>query len=351
KPKAQSGFGRSVQYDSKKDGFYWNEHIKPETEGYQSFKYDDKKAKELREAGFGTVLTHLQDGVARGTGALVTLNDADNNNTRMLQADAAQFFGFSRSATSQQSYPSSQMGMTSLIRQFTYDANWYQNNKHDKKDLSIEAYLKNKNLPQIFDAGDKLKVLNVAKLSKELGISYVVKSNGNEFERIDEIVKSGLSLIVPVNFPEAYDVSDPLMASIVSLEDLRFWNQAPTNPAVLAKNGVKFTLTASDLKSTKNFLDNLRKAVEYGLDKTIALEALTTRPAAILGKSNELGTLKNGALANFIITSGDIFDDKTILYDNWVQGQRNTINDLNFIDIRGAYELTVDGTNYKLKIT
>ncbi len=351
KPKAQGGFGRSIQYDSKKDGFYWNEHIKPETEGYQSFKYDDKKAKELREAGFGTVLTHLQDGVARGTGALVILNDADNNNTRMLQADAAQFFGFSRSATSQQSYPSSQMGMTSLIRQFMYDANWYQNNKHDKKDLSIEAYLKNKNLPQIFDAGDKLKILNVAKLSKELGVSYVVKSNGNEFERIDEIVKSGLSLIVPVNFPEAYDVSDPLMASIVSLEDLRFWNQAPANPAVLAKNGVKFTLTASDLKSTKNFLDNIRKAVEYGLDKTIALEALTTRPAAFLGKSNELGTLKNGALANFIITSGDIFDDKTILYDNWVQGQRNTINDLNFIDIRGAYELTVDGTNYKLKIT
>jgi len=145
KPKGQGGFGRSIQYDSKKDGYYWNEHIKPETEGYQSFKYDDKKAKELREAGFGTVLTHLQDGVARGTGALVTLNDTDNNNTRILNATAAQFFGFTRSAVSQQSYPSSQMGMTSLIRQFTYDANWYQNSKHDKRDLSIEAYLKNKN--------------------------------------------------------------------------------------------------------------------------------------------------------------------------------------------------------------
>lgn len=351
KPKGQGGFGRSVQYDSKKDGYYWNEHIKPETEGYQSFKYDEKKAKELRESGIGTVLTHLQDGVARGTGALVTLNDADSNNTRILNAGAAQFFGFTRSAASQQSYPSSQMGMTSLIRQFTYDANWYQNSKHDKRDLSIEAYLKNKNLPQIFDAGDKLKVLNVAKLSKELGISYIVKSSGNEFERAAEIAKSGLTLIVPVNFPDAYDVSDPLMASNVSLEDLRFWNQAPSNLSVLNKNGVKFTLTTSDLKSTKNFLDNVRKAVEYGLDKTAALEALTTRPAAIIGKGNELGTLSQGALANFIVTSGDIFDGKTIIYDNWVQGHRNTINDLDFVDVRGEYDLTVDGTGYKLKIT
>ena len=32
---------------------------------------DDPKAKALRDAGFGTVLSHVRDGIARGTGHLL----------------------------------------------------------------------------------------------------------------------------------------------------------------------------------------------------------------------------------------------------------------------------------------
>jgi imidazolonepropionase-like amidohydrolase len=350
-PQGQRGFGRSVQYESQKDGYYWNEHIKPETAGYQAFEYDAKKADELRKAGFGTVLTHMQDGVARGTGLLVGLNDDDANNTRVLQAEAAQFFGFTRSQAFGQSYPTSVMGMTALLRQLHHDAIWYQTNKPDLRDFSIEAFLKNKNLPQIFDAGDKLADLRVGKLSKDMGINFIVKGGGDEFERIDEIAKLNASFILPVNFPDAYDVSDPTAVSKVSLDDLRFWNQAPANAAVMAKNNIRFSFTADGLKSPKNFLENVRKAVTYGLDKTVALEALTTRPAAFIGKSNELGNLKSGALANFIITSGDLFEDATLIHENWVQGKRNIISDLDYKDIRGTYNLSVSGTNYTLKIS
>jgi hypothetical protein len=31
-------------------------------------------------------------------------------------------------------------------------------------------------------------------------------------------------------------------------------------------------------------------------------------------------------LANFIITSGKLFDDKTIIHQNWVQGEVYTVN-------------------------
>ena len=68
---------------------------------------------------------------------------------------------------------------------------------------------------------------------------------------------------------------------------MRFWNQAPTNPKVLADNGIQFSLTTYDLKSPSNFKEKLMKAIKYGLPKTKALEALTTIPAQILGKSNQ----------------------------------------------------------------
>jgi imidazolonepropionase-like amidohydrolase len=95
----------------------------------------------------------------------------------------------------------------------------------------------------------------------------------------------------------------------MELTDLRFWNQA-TNLKVLTDNGIVFALTTDKLKKIEDFRTNLLKAIKYGFDKTKALEALTTVPA-LLGKSNEIGSSKNGNYANFIITSGEIFNEDT----------------------------------------
>ena len=66
------------------------------------------------------------------------------------------------------------------------------------------------------------------------------------------------------------------------------------------------------------------KAIDYGLDTVSALEALTTQPAQILGNS-KLGNLNVGSYANFLITSGAIFDAETTLYENWVNGSRTVL--------------------------
>jgi imidazolonepropionase-like amidohydrolase len=77
---------------------------------------------------------------------------------------------------------------------------------------------------------------------------------------------------------------------------------------------------------------------------------LTTIPANLLGKSNEIGTLKVGYLANFIITSGEVFDEKTTLYENWVQGKKYVVNDFTVKDIRGTYLLTLNNEEFNWKI-
>ena len=35
----------SPQYDANREGYYWNDHIRPETNSFNSFKYDKKEAK------------------------------------------------------------------------------------------------------------------------------------------------------------------------------------------------------------------------------------------------------------------------------------------------------------------
>src|SRR4051794_22401171 len=53
-----------------KGAYGWNQALKPETDASKLFAANNEKAKSLRSIGFGTVLTHQQDGIARGTGAL-----------------------------------------------------------------------------------------------------------------------------------------------------------------------------------------------------------------------------------------------------------------------------------------
>ncbi len=351
KPTDKPERGSSAQYDASREGYYWNDHIKPDYNAFENLNYESKSAEKLRAIGFGTVLSHHNDGVIAGTGLLWTLNDDGNNATRILNNKISQHFTFSRSKFSRQSYPSSLMGSMALIRQVYHDGKWYAQGTSETKDLALESFNANKNLIQIFNAGDKLNSLRASKIGKEFGVNYLIKGNGNEFEKINEIKNTGATYIIPLDFPEAYDVSDPYLAQQVSLSDMKFWNQAPFNLKILAENNVPFVLTTYDNKEAKDFLENLRKAVFYGLPKEKAIAALTETPAKLMNQSNSLGTLKKGALANFIIVSGDIFEKDSKIHENWVQGNRNILDKMNVEDIRGDYNLVFNNESFDLKIS
>jgi len=351
KPKRQSGGGRSPQYGASREGFYWNDHVMPEQNAIDNFKFNTKTAAELRKAGFGVVNTHMQDGIVRGTGALIALTDKGGDSERILDDRSAQYFSLSKSVKSRQSYPGSIMGALALLRQMYFDADWYAKGGSSAKDRSLEALNANKNLVQIIAAGSRANDLRVDKVGDQFGIQYVILGGGDEYERIKDIKATNATYILPLNFPKAYDVENTFTASVLELEDMREWNQKPSNPKALADNSVNFTFTTNGLKSPKELKSNLLKALEYGLDKTKALEALTTVPAKVLGKSNTLGSLKNGAYANFLITSGEIFDKETTLYENWVKGHRHVLENMNVKDIRGDYSFKAAGDTYNLTIS
>ena len=338
------------QYESKREGFYWNDHVMPENRAIDRFEYDRKKADELRKAGFGVINTHIMDGIARGTGILVTLNDRLNNSERIINDSSGQYFSFKKSEASRQSYPSSHMGAIALLKQMHYDAKWYADGHAKNKDLSLEALNTNKSLPSFIESGDKRKNINADDISDLFDLNYTIIGAGDEYEAIESIKATQSKYIIPINFPEAYDVSDPYAIKYLTIAEMRDWNQAPTNLRVLSKNNIEFALTTFKLKKVSEFDKNLKKAIKYGFDKTKALEALTVIPAAMLGQSDKVGTLKKGRYANFLIMSGELFDEETILYENWVQGTKNSINSLNKKDIRGTYTLTTDEKKFDISI-
>jgi len=62
----------------------------------------------------------------------------------------------------------------------------------------------------------------------------------------------------------------------------------------------------------------------------------------MLGMYDKIGSLDAGKIANFLITSGPIFAEKTVLLQNWTQGLKNSIKDENWYDVKGIYTLTAN---------
>ncbi|MCE2845225.1 MAG: amidohydrolase family protein [Sediminibacterium sp.] len=347
-------FGAPGQFLSNKPGAYnWNQAVKPEINTVEAFTLDEAVAASYRNNGFGTVFTHVKDGIVRGTGAVVTLAGTNENNT-ILKSKAAQVFSFDK-GTSTQSYPSSLMGSIALIRQTYLDAKWYATKPATEGvNLSLEAFNANAGLPQIFVADDKWSVLRADRIAKEFGTQYILRGADNGYQRIDELAKTKATFIIGVDFPAAMDVEDPNDARFVSLADMKHWELAPTNPAAFEKAGIPFSITTAEMKDSKQFLANLRKAVQYGLSETKALEAITKTPATFLGVYDQVGSLDAGKWANFIITTEPVFSSNSKIVENWIQGNKYEINPNEWNNYAGKYSLVVNNngatTNYALEV-
>ena len=357
KPNRLSSSSRSPQYEPIREGYYWNDHIRPEQNTLDYFEFDKKKAKELLNIGFGVVNTHLNDGIVRGSGSLIALSLKGTNSERIISKKSGQYLSFERSIQTNQAYPTSIMGSIALLRQLYHDAAWYKKGNIKNTDLAIEAFNSNSNLTQIISAGSRDNAIRADKIADQFDIQYVILGGGDEFERIKAIKKSNATFIIPINFPKPYDVENKFLADKLELESMREWNQSPTNPYVLTKNDVPFALTTHKSKSTKEFKSNLLKAISHGLKKSDAIKSLTFIPAQIL-RNKKIGNLKNGSFANFIISSKDYFEPDSEIIEHWIKGVRHSFKNINNKDIRGEYEfnlknknflLSIDGSNSKLK--
>lgn len=330
------------QYKRKTKGaFHWNQAIHPEIDACDNYNNNEEKRKSFLNNGFGVVLTHQKDGIFRGTGACVALSQKSEYENLLLPK-AASVFSFKK-GVSQQKYPNSLMGSIALIRQTFLNAEWYEEQKN-QNNLSYNAIIENKELPNIFILNDELDYSRVQKIADEFEIDFVLKGNGKEFLRINEIIDTESPIILPINFPKAYEVNNPETTEWITLSELKLWETAPYNPNILSQNNIEFCITSAELEDSKDFLKNIRIAVKKGLNKNDALASLTTTPAELIKIDHLCGTIEKDKYANFIICSNDIFE-KGKIYENWVLGEQNIVNKKQKNDFRGYYTFNSDEFN------
>ncbi len=351
KPKPEEKRDRTPQLDSRKEGFFsWNEAVRPEFSSAEQYKTNPTENEKLSRAGFGFALTHLNDGIVRGTGSLISLGTHPVL-PALFSADVSTHFSIEK-GSSKQTYPSSQMGCIALLRQTLYDVLWYQKNPDKAQvNLSLNALSGQLNKPIFFSTSEALEILRGAKIAAEFDLEFHFYGSGNEYQQIEAIKKTGATVVIPAYFPAAYDVSDPYINMEIPLKELKHWELAPSNPYLLASNGIPICLSFGKNKSEKEFWTNIRKAMERGLSFEQALASLTVNPAKIIGMEKDLGTLDIGKTASFSVYSGNPFKEEADLLETWTFGHPKVIKEPALEGVQGSYRVLVENKTYNVDIT
>jgi len=330
---------------------HWNPQVRAWFSTTENLQDDVNRRAALRSQGFGTALVVPKQGIFRGKASVINLGDTGVRE-RILRPDFAQSVGFQRSFELGGAYPNSAMGTVSLMKQTLMDTDWYRR-AWEAYEVSGRAFLPPEtsaslsalddaiqgSQPVVFETDSEEEYLRAHAIASEFGVQAWYRGSGQEYRLIDVLSGRNDPLIVPLNFPDAPDVSDPEAALNASLADLRHWYLAPTSPAKLAEAGIPFAITADGMSSINDFLLNVRIAVARGLTPDDALAALTTTPAGWLGLSRSHGTIEEGKIANLVVSRGDLFTQEAEVRDVWVQGRVYGVTRPAQIDPRGTWRI------------
>ena len=316
----------------------WNSALNTEYNAVSNFFVNEKESRNYINHGFGLVNSLKRDGIIRGTSVLVSLNSRSTNNLVELE-NSALCMSFDKGSSSTP-YPNSLMGSIALIRQSYYDMFWYENNKTDFNN-SLASFVNNKRLPKIFEVDGLQSIFRANKIQKEFEDNFIIKTKGDEYQRVEELKTINPKLIVPLNFPEINLPNDPYDHLELSLKELKSWEMAPYNLKILFENNIDFALTTHG-EELKDFFKNLNKSISLGFSESSALKALTYNPAKFLNIYNKVGSISKGKKANFLIFSGNLFSEEFIIVQNWIDGVSHDVNNKNITKLIGEHSLFVD---------
>src|SRR6266850_7136679 len=238
---------------------YGVSRVTPEFRAVLEYSPKETVLEPLREAGFTAGVVAPSKGIIRGTSALIQLAQ-ENPNDVILKSDVFQHIAFESAQGEERAYPGSLMGMIAVVRQTFFDARHYalvqtdyQAHLHERKppefDPALEALQSaaQKKIPVAFEPGSALMTSRAAQVARELGLEFCLVSSGQEWRRPDLAKATAATFIVPLNFPTLPKLPAEADWDQVRLDQLRAWDWASENPAVLRRQGLEITLTTHGL--------------------------------------------------------------------------------------------------------
>lgn len=309
--------------------------IEPERDIGRELKVPPADVKPLRDAGISAVLVAPSRGLFRGMSALIPLRDSVDD-SEVLRSQVAMHIGYQGV---QGDYPGTLLGVIAYQRQAFYDAqrqgliqDRYRANprgiERPENDPGLDALVPvvRGQKPAFLDANNENEIRRAVRLAKEFNLKATIVGATEGFEATDAL--AGRPTIVSVNFPQpaqttgwSYRLSQRRAPNDSAAAAKEAQKMIEGNAATLNKAGIRISLASGGTRPS-DFLSNVRKAVAAGLPATVALEALTIRPAEMAGAGDMLGSIEAGKIANLVVTNGDLLADSARVSTVFVDGIR-----------------------------
>lgn len=206
------------------------------------------------------------------------------------------------------------------LRSFLREAKAYYAvaGKAGQTNLKFEAVkgLFDKSMKLYVHANTIKQILLALDFAKEFGVDLVLVGGADSWQVADLLKQNNVAVIL----------SQPHSLPILDDDDV---DQPYKTPAQLQKAGVLFTISDDDGQTRgRNLPFNAGTAVAYGLDKELALQAITLNAAKILGIADRAGSIEVGKDANLILVKGDVLDMRSsVVTDAFIQGRKINLDD------------------------
>ena len=291
----------------------------------------NRKIESARNAGITTTLVAPRSGFFPGQSSVIDLLGGGTG--RMLvKTPVAYHINLSQARGFGRGYPSVLMGVIAFVKQTLMDAQRYDivwsqyratpGGPRPQYSESLEALqpaLK-RQMPVVIPGNSPTEVERALAIADEFNLNPIL-SGGMEAGPVAALLKQkNVPVLLSVKFAERERDADPEARE--ELNALRRRIEAPANASALAKAGVRFAFVSDDTANPRDFMRNVGRTVEAGLDRQAALRALTVTPAEILGISDRFGSIEKNKTANLVLATGDIFQPATRVRYTFVDGER-----------------------------
>jgi imidazolonepropionase-like amidohydrolase len=97
------------------------------------------------------------------------------------------------------------------------------------------------------------------------------------------------------------------------------------NAALLARAGVRVVIAPQGAHEARTLRQEVGNAIAWGLDRDVALRAVTSEPARVFGLERDYGRVERGRVANLVVWNGDPFELSSWPTDVIVRGVRTSL--------------------------
>ncbi len=280
------------------------------------------------KAGVTTALLSPGSGPVAGISTIVDYTETGT----VVTPQAAAELSF-RNGGSGAGYPGTLFGVIALLRQTLADAQYYAAQEAPKKDDALENLrpLITGKLPALFSADSAREIVRATRVADEFSLRLLILGGREAYRDLDLLKSKNLPVLVtldigddptkPTSTPPTPNPDGPPKAVLDERHDT--WLDHSLNIKKLSDAGVPFAFTSVGLSAgIDGYLKAIRTIIGTGVPRDVALKAVTSESALLLGISEKVGTIEPGKIANLAVFNGDFADAKSEVQFVLVEGKK-----------------------------